>query len=159
MKYSSTITLPALILFPAIVLAAPISTPTGFVYPANMKHADSSYIGFSDKNASFSDRCHLADDYSIAENSPVYATGPGTVERANDSIPFYGGDDGSVGSALIIKHLTADGTAFYAVYGHIKNKMVSVGDTVSSGRKIAEVGRSISGNRITPHLHFGINTI
>lgn len=101
MKNLSKTTLSALIFIPVITLAAPISTQTGFFYPANMKHADSRYYGFKDKNPEFGNRCHLADDYSLAENSPVYATGSGVVERASESIPFYGGDDGRVGSAII----------------------------------------------------------
>ncbi len=124
-----------------------------------MKHADSDYIGFGDRNPFFGNRCHLADDYSIAENSPIYATGSGIVEWANDNIPFYGGDDGRVGSALIVRHKTAEGTTFYALYGHIKNRMVSVGDIISSGEQIAEVGRFISDGKNIPHLHFGINTV
>jgi hypothetical protein len=142
-----------------MTFAVPISTETGFVYPANMKHESSSFIGFGDKNIAFLNRCHLANDYNIAENSPVYAVTSGTVERANNSIPFYGSDLGGLGSAMVIKHLTGDGVAFYALYGHIKNIKVNVGDSVVSGEKIAEVGRFISGGRNIPHLHFGINTI
>jgi hypothetical protein len=159
MKQISKLTPLVFVFFPAMVLAAPISTQTGFIYPANMTHADSSYIGFGDRNTSFGNRCHLADDYSVKEGSTVYATTSGVVERASNVIPYYGGDDGRVGSALIIKHLTADKKVFYALYGHIKNRKVEVGENVNAGQKIAEVGHFVSSNKNLPHLHFGINTI
>lgn len=141
----------------ALIAATLLETDTGFIYPGNMKHQDSSYIGFGQPHPPADDKCHLANDYKLPEGSPVYAVDSGVVEQAGTEIPGYGGDDGSAGGALIIKHNTSSGTVFYALYGHIKNLSVSAGNTVTAGQHIADVGPfNASGNPL-PHLHFGIN--
>ena len=147
----------ALLLIPVALIAAEIlRTDTGFYYPANKKHQDSIYYGFLDKTPI--GICHLADDYDLAVGSPVYATAAGVVELASTSIPFYGSDSGAAGGAMVIKHATKDNKTFYALYGHIKNFTVAVGDSVSGGQKIAEVAAYTSNGNPEPHLHFGVNT-
>lgn len=136
-----------------------LSTGTGFVYPANMKHINSDFIGFGDRNSSFGGRCHLADDYNLPEGTPIYAAADGVVDRASTSIPYYGDSNGRVGSALIIRHNTSDGKVVYGLYGHIQKMSVAVGDTVKKGQAIAQVGRYTSGGGSFSHLHFGINTV
>lgn len=135
-----------------------ISTESGFIYPANMKHKDSKYYAYGDKNRYFQNRCHLANDYNLAEGSPVYAITSGVVEKSAIDLPFYGGDDGSIGGAMIVKHKTSAGKEFYALYGHVKNFSVKPGAKVKAGQKIAEVGPFKSAGKPLPHLHFGINT-
>ena len=145
-------------LTPALLMAATLlKTDTGYIYPANKKHSDSKYIGYGDKNVFFGNRCHLADDYDRPEGSSIVAIDGGVVEQVSSSIPFYGGDDGTPGGALIIKHTTSSGKVFYALYGHIKEISVAKGDTVTAGQEIAKVGSFTSAGKALPHLHFGIN--
>lgn len=149
----------SLLLASSTLIAAPLSTSTGFVYPANMAHVNSDFIGFGDKNSSFGDRCHLANDYNLPEGSPVYATADGIVERASTVIPFYGDSAGASGAAMIVKHQTSSGQVFYGLYGHIGKMTVDIGERVTRGQQIAQVGRYTSGGGHYPHLHFGINTV
>jgi len=152
-KKVSTITV--VLIAPIIVLAATLlQTDTGYIYPADMKHADSNFYGFDDKNPNFGNRCHLANDYNLAQGSPIYAMDKGVVQSANANIPGYNSAAGDAG-AIVIKHQTSGGVDFYAVYGHIKNLTVAANDTVTAGQKIAEVGPYSFGE----HLHFGINTV
>ena len=144
---------------PALAISAQLlTTLSGFVYPGNMKHEDSKYYAYGDKNRYFENRCHLANDYNLVEGSPVYAVSSGVVEKSSMDLPFYGGDNGSKGGAMVVKHTSSDGKAFYALYGHIKNFSAKKGDAVKAGQKIAEIGPFLSAGRPLPHLHFGVNT-
>ncbi len=149
----------ALLLIPVVTLyaVATLRTSTGFYYPSDKTHAESSYLGFGDINTNFGNRCHLANDYNLAEGSPVYAVGPGVVQSTSTSIPFYGGDDGTAGGVVVVRYTKADETFFFALYGHIKNFTVAAGDSVVGGQKIAEVGVYTTGGVAQPHLHFGIS--
>ena len=148
-----------LFIYPISISAAELlRTDTGFYYPANKIHQDSIYYAFGDRNPGFGNTCHLASDYNVAIGSPVYATGSGTVTRVSNNIPFYGGDDGTVGGAIIIRHTTADNSEFYALYGHIDNYTIKAGDTVIGGEQIASVADYSSNGNSLPHLHFGINS-
>ncbi|XEC28797.1 M23 family metallopeptidase [Streptomyces fradiae] len=74
----------------------------------------------------------------------VGAVGPGRVVRAG-----YGR---SYGYEVVIRH--ADGR--YTQYAHLSRIEVSVGDSVSAGRRIARSGAT---GRVTgPHLHFEVRT-
>lgn len=146
-----------LAIFQSLYAADLLRTDTGFYYPGNQKHQDSIYFSFGDRNPSFGNSCHLANDYSLPEGSPVYAVGEGIVRQASLNIPFYGGDDGTPGGVLIIEHTTADGSVFYGLYGHVKNFRFSVGQQVLGGQQIAEVGSFTSSGSPLPHLHFGVN--
>lgn len=59
------------------------------------------------------------------------------------------------GNAVFINH----GSGLYTLYCHLKKDSisVSVGQKVSAGQKIAEIGHS--GLTEFPHLHFGVNLI
>ncbi len=155
----ATVFLMATVFMPLqLINAAPnvLRTDTGFYYPANKKY-DNVYYGYGERSPNVGDRCHLALDYKLAEGKPVYAAGEGVVTKASMEIPSYGSDTGSPGGVIIIKHETDDGRIFYGFYGHVKNLAVQVGDTVSGGQKIADVGRYLSNNQPLSHLHFAIS--
>jgi len=143
-----------LALFSSTILSAAslTMTDTGYVYPANKK--TSSYFDFKKVVGG---RCHLAKDFKASIGSPIYATDDGIVQIANDNIPGYNSPAGA-GGAIVIKHQTSSGKVFYALYGHIKNFTVKVGDQVKGGQKIAEVAPYSAGGIKLSHLHFGINT-
>ena len=74
---------------------------------------------------------------------PVYASRAGTVIAAVWGTTGYG-------RYVVLDH----GDGYSTVYGHCSNLLVSQGQYVAKGQKIAEVGST--GNSTGPHLHFEV---
>ena len=74
---------------------------------------------------------------------PVYASRAGTVIAAVWGTTGYG-------RYVVLDH----GDGYSTVYGHCSNLLVSQGQYVQKGQKIAEVGST--GNSTGPHLHFEV---
>lgn len=87
---------------------------------------------------------HTGLDFAAPEGTNVYAAASGTVVES--------GWGGAYGNRVGIKH--PDGT--YTWYNHLSNIDVSVGDRVSTGEKIGDVGNT--GNSFGAHLHFEVTT-
>ena len=82
-------------------------------------------------------------DISGSVGDPVFAANKGDV--------VYSGRDDvqGIGNLLIIRH----GERYLSAYGHNSRMLVTEGDAVESGQKIAEVGNNSEGQSI---LHFEI---
>jgi murein DD-endopeptidase MepM/ murein hydrolase activator NlpD len=83
---------------------------------------------------------HFGVDIAAPIGTPIYAAHSGVIQRAGAATGFgqavyLRGDDGAV-----------------TVYGHVNRYFVSVGERVSAGEQIAEVGNR--GQSTGPHLHF-----
>ena len=76
----------------------------------------------------------------------MYAIGAGTVFISRADAGGYG-VGGAPGGCIIITHVTAAGTKFHALYGHVSGLRVKEGQRVAAGQAIAQV----NGCR---HLHF-----
>ncbi len=76
----------------------------------------------------------------------MYAIGAGTVFISRADAGGYG-VGGAPGGCIIITHVTAAGTKFHALYGHVSGLKVKEGQRVAAGQLIAQV----NGCR---HLHF-----
>lgn len=87
-------------------------------------------------------RMHEGIDYSMPIGSPVYAADGGVVESS--------GTDGAYGKVIVINH----GNGLKTVYAHNSKLLVSSGDRVYKGQKIAASGNS--GRSTGPHLHFEV---
>lgn len=74
--------------------------------------------------------------------SPILAAGTGTVVAAGPASGF--------GLWVVIRHDNGDCT----VYGHMYHYYVSVGQRVSAGQHIADIGAN--GQSTGPHVHFGV---
>jgi murein DD-endopeptidase MepM/ murein hydrolase activator NlpD len=83
---------------------------------------------------------HAGLDIAAAEGDPVAACWDGVVT--------YAGTKGGYGKVVEVEH--AGG--WKSVYGHLRDYGVQVGQAVSAGGKIAEVGST--GRSTGPHLHF-----
>lgn len=89
-------------------------------------------------------KLHSGVDLAVAEGTPVYAADNGKVIVAEDSGNGYG-------NYIILDHQNG----FKTLYGHNSELLVSVGDIVAKGDKIALSGNT--GNSTGPHLHFEIH--
>jgi murein DD-endopeptidase MepM/ murein hydrolase activator NlpD len=85
---------------------------------------------------------HSGIDFVAKVGTPILAAGNGTVLRA--------GWDGAYGLTVEIKH--AEG--YVSKYAHASKLDVTVGQTVTRGQKIAEVG--LTGRTTGAHLHFEV---
>jgi RHS repeat-associated protein len=77
------------------------------------------------------------------------------VKSVMVGVVYIVGDQGSVnyGKYIDVKH-TFNGVTYYSRYAHLSVRSVKVGDKVSAGTVIGEVGQTGSANG--PHLHFEI---
>ena len=87
---------------------------------------------------------HFGVDIASSIGTPIFAASAGVVRRAGPATGF--------GQAVYI--LGDDG--YVTVYGHVNRYFVSVGDRVSAGERIAEVGNR--GLSTGPHLHFEVHS-
>ena len=87
---------------------------------------------------------HRAIDIGVATGTPVLSAGDGIVIST--------GYNSARGYFIIIKH--ADN--LYTLYQHLSKILVSKGQTVSTGKKIAKSGSTGIGSG--PHLHFEVRT-
>ncbi|HLO66764.1 MAG TPA: M23 family metallopeptidase, partial [Holophaga sp.] len=83
---------------------------------------------------------HKGLDLNAPKGTDVYACLDGEVTMA--------GRNKGYGNFVMIDH----GNGIVTLYGHHNRNLVSVGQVVRRGQKIAEVGRT--GNATGPHLHF-----
>jgi len=88
-------------------------------------------------------RMHEGLDISAEPGTPVLAAKDGKVVYSDNAIHGYG-------NMIIIKHAGNLTT----IYAHNRVNLVSAGDFVKKGEKIAEVGAT--GRATGPHLHFEV---
>lgn len=87
------------------------------------------------------------DDRGVA----VYSPASGVVIYQADLTPW--------GNVTIIRHdplLTPGGAVYYSRFGHMQNVRVQVGQRVTRGQQVGEIGDG--GGRFIPHLHFDISS-
>ena len=88
-------------------------------------------------------RMHFGMDFSAKRGTPIYATGDGTVSRADSRAAGFG------------KHVRIDhGFGYVTIYAHMDRYLVVKGDKVKRGDLIGYVGSS--GRSVAPHLHYEI---
>ncbi|GBU07580.1 peptidase M23 [Bacteroidales bacterium] len=87
-------------------------------------------------------RFHAGMDFTAKTGTEIYATGDGTVSRAN----WYAG----YGNCVVIKH----GFGYETLYGHCDKMFVKAGQKVKRGEVIATIGST--GKSTGPHLHYEV---
>ena len=88
-------------------------------------------------------RMHFGMDFSAPRGTEIYATGDGTVTRADSRAAGFG------------KHVRIDhGFGYVTIYAHLESFIVVKGDKVKRGETIGYVGSS--GRSVAPHLHYEI---
>lgn len=104
--------------------------------------------GFGYRDCSGCSSNHQGLDMNPGEGTPIQAIGEGVVVEV-------GNPNGSFGVYARIQH-EVDGQMFTSLYAHMLqgSLAVQVGDVVSAGSLVGQVGNS--GQSTGPHLHFGI---
>lgn len=97
---------------------------------------------------------HMGIDIWAKAGESVYSFYEGEVAYKQDN-----DQPGDYGPTIIIRyHL--DGNTIYALYGHLSRpslQTVSIGDPITRGQKIAELGESDVNGGWAPHLHFQLS--
>ena len=106
---------------------------------------------------------HAAIDISCGYASDIYAANNGVVVEANGGCtPGYLGCNGRRGNYIVVNH---NAGGYYTTYMHLSHILVSVGQTVERGQRIAKMGNT---GEVYPvpssyspyagtHLHFAVN--
>ncbi|HAD98389.1 MAG TPA: peptidase M23 [Cryomorphaceae bacterium] len=88
-------------------------------------------------------KMHFGMDFSADIGTPVYATGDGVVERADNKSSGFG------------NHIRLDhGFGYLTLYAHLSEYNVRVGQKVKRGEVIGYVGNT--GRSRGPHLHYEV---
>lgn len=87
-------------------------------------------------------KLHHGLDMADSTGSDIYA--------ADDGIVYYSGCCGGYGNLIKVDH----GNGMQTYYAHCSRLLVSQGDTVKAGERIALMGST--GNSTGPHLHFEV---
>ena len=86
---------------------------------------------------------HPGMDFSAPQGTPIYSTGEGVVQRADNLAQGYG-------NHVVVKH----GFGFETLYGHMSRIKVRVGQKVKRGEVLGYVGST--GLSTAPHVHYEV---
>ncbi len=86
---------------------------------------------------------HYGMDFTAPRGTPIYATGDGVVERADNTATGYG-------NHIVINH----GYGYESLYGHLYKYNVRAGQKVQRGDIIGFVGST--GRSEAPHCHYEV---
>lgn len=115
---------------------------SGFRWPLTVNGTITSRFGKRKAPTAGASTYHKGLDIAAPLGVSILAAKGGTVVTSTYS--------SSAGNYIMINH----GDGLNTVYMHASKRVVKVGDTVSQGQKIAEVGST--GYSTGPHLHFGV---
>ncbi len=123
------------------------------VPPSAPSWTDKSYPYGSTRGGSL--RPHTGVEFGVPTGTPVLAVAPGTVLVAgNDSQTAYGPTTDFYGNLVILELDTTGATPVYALYGHLSEVSVTVGQRVAMGDVLGLSGAT--GVADGPHLHFEV---
>lgn len=109
----------------------------------------SEYFSASDKESARN--IHLGIDFWCDLSHKIVAVFDGEIHSFQNNTNY-----GDYGPTIILKH-TIDNNIFYSLYGHLSLSSlenINVGDKISKGQFIAELGDATINGDYAPHLHF-----
>lgn len=124
-----------------IIIMRGTKVPPTYIWPVSGGYVSSGFGGRSAPKAGAS-TYHKGIDIAVSVGTAVMASSAGTVTSA--------GWQSGYGYVVYIQHSDGRETR----YGHLSKILVSTGETVSQGEKIALSGNT--GNSTGPHIHFEI---
>jgi murein DD-endopeptidase MepM/ murein hydrolase activator NlpD len=89
-------------------------------------------------------KMHEGMDFTAKTGTPIYATGDGIVERADNTASGYG-------NHIVIRH----GFGYETLYGHLSKYKCRAGQRINRGDIIGYVGST--GRSEGPHLHYEVH--
>jgi murein DD-endopeptidase MepM/ murein hydrolase activator NlpD len=107
-----------------------------------LRHAPSGF-GWRTHPIYKSSEFHPGMDFASPEGTPIYATGDGTIERADNTAQGYG-------NHVVINH----GYGYQTLYGHMSRIATILGKHVKRGELIGYVGST--GLSTAPHVHYEV---
>ncbi|MCE3229828.1 MAG: family metallopeptidase [Bacteroidetes bacterium] len=116
------------------------------IMPINQKdlaHAVTSGFGWRTHPIYKTQEFHPGMDFAAEQGTPIYATGDGVVERADNLAQGYG-------NHVVINH----GFGYQTLYGHMSRIKAKVGQKVLRGELIGYVGST--GLSTAPHVHYEV---
>lgn len=115
------------------------------IMPINNKYLRHAPSGFGWRTHPIykSSEFHPGMDFAAPEGTPIYATGDGVVERADNTAQGYG-------NHVVINH----GYGYQTLYGHMTRIIATVGKHVKRGELIGLVGST--GLSTAPHVHYEV---
>ena len=108
----------------------------------NLKHAPSGF-GWRTHPIYKTKEFHPGMDFTAEQGTPVYATGDGVIESANESSQGYG-------NHVVINH----GFGYQTLYGHMSKIATKLNSSVKRGDLIGYIGST--GLSTGPHLHYEV---
>jgi murein DD-endopeptidase MepM/ murein hydrolase activator NlpD len=110
---------------------------------SDLAHAVTSGFGWRTHPIYKTFEFHPGMDFSAEQGTPIYTTGDGYVERADNLAQGYG-------NHVVINH----DFGYRSLYGHMSRIAVKVGQKVKRGQLIGYVGST--GLSTAPHVHYEV---
>lgn len=116
------------------------------IQPVRNENLKSLASGFGYRNDPFTKirKFHEGMDFSAKTGTPIYATGDGIIDRADNNASGYG-------NHIVIRH----GFGYETLYAHLSKYNVRAGQRVKRGDIIGYVGST--GRSEAPHLHYEVH--
>jgi murein DD-endopeptidase MepM/ murein hydrolase activator NlpD len=116
------------------------------IMPVNQKdlaHTVTSGFGWRTHPIYKTQEFHPGMDFAAEQGTPIYATGDGIIEKADNLAQGYG-------NHVVINH----GFGYQTLYGHMSRIKARVGQKVTRGELIGYVGST--GLSTAPHVHYEV---
>jgi murein DD-endopeptidase MepM/ murein hydrolase activator NlpD len=123
-----------------LIAAIPAIMP---INESDLAHAVTSGYGWRTHPIYKTMEFHPGMDFSAEVGTPIYATGDGVIERADNLAQGYG-------NHVVVGH----GFGYRSLYAHMSKMAVKPGQKVSRGQLIGYVGST--GLSTAPHIHYEV---
>ena len=113
------------------------------IYNKDLLHSITSDFGWRTHPIYKTQQFHPGMDFASEQGTPIYSTGDGLIERADNMAQGYG-------NHVVINH----GFGYQTLYGHMSKIAVHANQKINRGQLIGYVGST--GLSTGPHLHYEV---